>query len=133
MNIRPLIIDAEAKERIRKVKEYAEINFFTAKDIENFKNSKNIMAVGDNHNLCCDIHLGFRVVYSIMEYLDNDAQKYVWCRHMSVSVGNDMLPHPEAVKILMAEFGFQNPLNQCKVIVEDRKVINIVERVQEKN
>lgn len=53
------------------------------------------------------------------------------CRHMSVSIDSKKLPHIEAVKLLMKEFRFINPIENVFIIEsimgDGRKSINVIE------
>lgn len=122
-----LIIDEEAKARIREVKEYAERNHFSIDDLLDIKNGTQ-EPPADNAFFSCCIMVGYRVVYTIM---NQPAVGLV--RHMSIS-RNEQLPPVEAVKMLMEEFGFEITLEECYSYIEDTptgKAINVIEKYSE--
>ena len=55
---------------------------------------------GENENYVITIPLNFRVVFTIEQYPGG------WFKHLSVSVPvKNKGPHPQAVEMIMAEFG----------------------------
>ena len=122
--MRALVVNKEALAEIARVCEYAE-----AHRINNFEMRGRIelpeMSIGDNPGHVCYIQMGFKVVLSIEE----QPQPLGWCRHLSVSVADiERMPHIEAVKLLMREFGLNKPLEECHVYIEDSspKSVNVI-------
>lgn len=118
-----LIIDEATKERIKEVKDYAERNHYSFDDLLDIKNGAQ-EPPGDNAFYSCHLSEGYRVVYII-----EDQPSVGLLRHISVSL-NEQLPSVPSVKLIMEEFGFETPLEECYVYLEDTptgKAINVLE------
>lgn len=118
-----LIIDEEAKARIKEVKEYAERNHYSIDDLLDIKNGAQ-EPPGDNGFFSCHLMNGYRVVYTI-----EDQPSVGLVRHMSISL-NEQLPPVPSVQIIMEEFGFESQLQDCFLFLEDTptgKAINVLE------
>ncbi len=118
-----LIIDEEAKARIKEVKEYAERNHYSIDDLLDIKNGVQ-EPPGDNGFYSCHLMEGYRVVYTI-----EDQPSVGLVRHMSISL-NEQLPSVPSVQLIMEEFGFENQLQDCYLFLEDTptgKAINVLE------
>jgi len=115
-----LVIDTEAKERISKLKEYAESNEFSIDDLLDIYNDPS-KAAGcfKEHNLLLDD--GYRVVFSI------EQQPKFKVRHISISL-NDKIPPVKSVELIIKEFGFTSELTDCH-IYEEPNAINILEKI----
>lgn len=80
-------------------------------------------------NFTIDLPLGFRVSFTM------ELQPAGLCRHISASVdAPNRVPHPAALQMLLAEFGFENPLGIDQKIYAERygsalTAINVIERV----
>lgn len=124
--MRALIIDKEAQAEIARVCGYAEthrMNNFELRGRVELAETR--MSVGDDPGHCCNIRQGFKAVLSIEE----QNPPLGWCKHLSVSVAAiDKMPHIEAVKLLMQEFGLSKPMEECLVYVEDSlpKSVNVI-------
>lgn len=130
--MRPLIIDAEAKGKIAAVLDYAEKHRLPRSELERRVNLANQgkpeQAVGDDPLHACYLEMGFKVVCSIEE------QPMGWCKHISVSVDDPKkVPHIEAVRLIMREFGVTHPLEKCYVYIEEAvtpKAINVIAPIE---
>lgn len=118
-----LIIDEEAKARIKEVKDYAERNHYSIDDLLDIKNGAQ-EPPGDNGFFSCHLMNGYRVVYTI-----EDQPSVGLVRHMSISL-NEQLPPVPSVQLIMEEFGFESQLQDCFLFLEDTpngKAINVLE------
>lgn len=98
--MRALIIGKEATQDIARVKEYAELNPLKLHTVIRSVGRPET-AIGNNENHVCLIRIGYKVVYSIEEQSDGNY------RHLSVSVDKKgRTPSPQALEMLMKEFGF---------------------------
>jgi hypothetical protein len=122
--MRALIIDEKAKASIAAVCEYADDNRIDLKEIQaRVAIPDGYSPIGDDENHCCYLEDGFKCVFSIEE------QPSGWTRHLSISVDAvDKMPHIEAVKLLMSEFGIKSRIEECHVYIEDStpKSVNII-------
>lgn len=122
--MRSLIIDEKAKEDIAVVCAYADLNRIDFKELQaRCATPDEYPPIGDDQNHCCHVFQGFKCVFSIEE------QEFGWTRHLSVSVDAiDKMPHVQAVKMLMVEFGINKPLEECNFYIEDTtpKSVNII-------
>lgn len=115
-----LVIDAEAKERISKLKEYAESNEMSLDDLLDIYNDPSLAAGRlKEHNIL--LYNGYRVVYTI------EHQPKFKARHISISL-NNQLPPVHAAQLIIDEFGFENSLEDCH-IYEEPNAINIIEPI----
>lgn len=115
----PLVIDAAVRERIATVKQHASWNISSTDEIK--KAVKTGYAVGHDPAFVVEMHVGFRAVYS------QDELPIGLCHHLSVSIGvPDRAPSPEAVQMIMDEFGFGRKLTDCVVWLEERDIVNVV-------
>lgn len=114
-----LVIDKEAKEKISKLKEFAESNEFSFDDLLDISNDPS-KAAGyfKEHNVL--LEKGYRVVYTI------EQQPKFKAKHISISL-NEKHPPLEAVELILEEFGFGNIID-CYVYPEENAV-NIIEPV----
>ena len=129
--MRPLLIDNKAKKDIAKVVEHAFANKIQIETLQKMVKNE-VPAVGDLSGYSCYIFKDFRVVFSIEHH------PMGWCRHMSISVPSDTkLPSVGAVQMIMEEFGFQTPIRNCHVRVEDTgdlerpRAVNIIEAMKD--
>lgn len=114
-----LIIDTDAKQRIAKLKTYAESNELSFDDLLDISNDPS-KAVGylKEHN--CKLDMGYRVVFTI------EQQPKFKAKHISISL-NEKHPPLEAVELILEEFGFGNILDAY--IYAEENAINIIEPV----
>jgi len=129
--MRPLLIDAEAKKNIAKVVEHAFANKIQIETLQKMV-ANELPPIGDTPEHSCYIFKDFRVVFSIEQH------PMGWCRHMSVSVPSDTkVPSIEAIEMLTEEFGFQTPLRNCHVRIEETgdperpRAINVIEAMKD--
>lgn len=121
--MRALLIDEKSKESVAKTMQYAEDHRYSRPYLLALMNGSNVSAPGDDPGHCCYFFEGFKSVFTIEE------QPMGWSRHISISVADiEKVPHIEAVKMIMKEFGFDKPLEECHVYIEDSfpKSINII-------
>lgn len=122
--MRALVIDETAKSSIADVCYHADENRIDSMELQaRLAIPDGYSPVGDDPNHCCYLANGFKCVFSIEE------QPCGWARHLSVSVAAiDKMPNIEAVKMIMCEFGIENPLDECYVYIEDSlpKSVNII-------
>src|SRR4051812_24326647 len=123
--MRPLLIDEKQKTNITSVVKYAEEHpiprVIMMERMMLSKQGKNYECPGDDAKMRVEIPFGFRCVFTVEE------QPQGWSRHLSVSVetrGN--LPSIPAVRMLMKEFGFQKPLEECVVYIEQDAAVNVI-------
>lgn len=121
MNLRPFVIDAKIKEKLTKLKEYAEAHPISLDDLLN----KRVVA-GDHEEFTVKLPFGYRVVYSLEKQNIGDV------RHLSMSVNQDKkLPNPRSVNEVMKMLGFTKPLEGSIVKMENisptRQAINVLE------
>lgn len=108
--MRKLLIDKKAVARVVK---YAFDNKIERETLEKMV-KKEVAPVGDSPEYTCYLFDGFRVVFSIENH------PMGWCRHISISVNSTVkVPSIEAAKMIMEEFGFQTPLEDCYVELEE--------------
>lgn len=109
----PLILDEVTREKIAAVVAYAEKNRFSLPLMMGIQEGSEPPA-GFDPGFCCEIQIGYRVVYSIEEHPCG------WCHHISASFtdGSEKVPGPIAMRAIMLEFGIKNPLNEC-ILGED--------------
>lgn len=119
-----LIIDDGTRKAIKQLVQYASENICSLSTI------KKIVAgeeppPGDCDLFVLELHLGYCCVYT------HDEQPGGICRHISVSVDRPRkFPSPEAVDLIMKEFGFVNNLESKKnyILVDEKEmVINVFE------
>lgn len=128
MKLRPLIIDDEAKEKIKKLIAYAEQHPYTMDDLLDIYN-KQKEPPGDNKEFTIYLQVGFRVVFSIEE------QNQGLFKHLSVSVDHkekDTFPSIQAVRVIAKLMGFKREVKDCIVRLEDlgdRGAINVFEAI----
>lgn len=114
-----LIIDREAKQRIAKLKTYAESNELSFDDLLDISNDPSKAAgYTKENNILLDE--GYRVVFTIEE------QPKFKAKHISISL-NEKHPPLEAVELILREFGFGDIMD-CYVYLEENAV-NIIEPV----
>lgn len=123
--MRVLVIDEAAKSKISAVCEYADENRIDSKELQaRVAIPDGFSPIGDDDNRWCHLNDGFRCVFSIEE------QPCGWARHLSISVAtnDNKLPHLEAVKLLMPEFGINKSIDDCYVYIENSSPssINII-------
>lgn len=126
--MRPLLIDKKAKAAIQAVLTHAKSRPHTI-EILKARMAGNYSTPGDEFGkYSCFLEVGFKCVYTIEE------QPFGWCHHLSISVdAPGKLPHMEAVKAIMQEFGIKKPVKECHVYIEDcpeekfqRQAINLL-------
>ena len=129
--MRPLLIDQKAKEDIAKVVEYAFANKIETETLKKMVDEK-APPVGDLPGYSCHIFKDFIVVFSIENH------PMGWCRHMSISVPNNgKVASIEATEMIMEEFGFQTPLRNCHVRIEETGdpirpyAVNVIEAMKD--
>ena len=116
-------MDDAAKAKIKAVTDFAEAHRIGIHELFAIAGGRR-PPPGDTADRFCVIDFGYRCVYTVEEQPDIG-----WCRHLSVSVtGDGYAPAPEAVLMLMAEFGFKGgfkdmlrvdaePISDAKVAV----------------
>lgn len=120
----PLIIGADEKQTLKKLKQFAEDHPMTMDDLLDILNGG--PAPGDREGYTCFIPFGFRVVFTIEPNRQGNK-----IRRVSVSIASKRgLPSFEAVEMIMEELGFINKINsgKCKVFIEE-EAINIAELI----
>lgn len=124
--MRVLVIGQEEKEEtIKTLIEYAKSHPISRQQLE----QKSII-VGNIKEYVCTIPMGFRVVFSF------ENQPIGWCRHISISVpDNNKLPSPQAVSMIIEEFGFPSNINdQDNVWIETESIpnaVNVIKQVED--
>lgn len=104
--MRPLIIAAQEREGIAKVKAYAQEHIQSLTNIITDMNNPD-RAAGNDRNLRIVLPFGYRVVYSLEQQVPG------LMAHLSVSVdsrpdnGVLALPHPIAINEILKAFGMQ--------------------------
>jgi hypothetical protein len=129
-----LLIGPEEKQKIQAVLDYAERNIIDHKLLMRMANGT-LPPVGDNPNFACAIPKDHRVVFSYEIHKGRKA------RHISVSVANKTLPHPQAVNLILKEFGFNEVIDTQKTdatatmlsIWPEGNSINVVEFVDDES
>jgi hypothetical protein len=125
-DLRVLEINNDTKKEIKKVITYAENNICDEAQIKLIA-SKDIPPVGDNPDHLVHIHDGYRVIYSI------EKQPIGLCHHISISVeSGDKYPNPEAVKMILKEFGMNEKLEESLHIWKEdfMNAINILQKAK---
>lgn len=126
MGLLPLAIGPDERARIQAIRKLAEerpISLETTKLLA----GDATMQKGLYDDFTTVLPMGFPVIYT------HEAQPKGLFRHLSVSVELEgRVPHPEAVRMIMQEFGFINDLEQClfweeKVGQNARTAINVIE------
>ena len=123
----PLIIDKVAKANIQAVIEFAHDNFLDEGQMASIMASG--WAPGDVDEYSCNLHVGFRVVYTVEKH------QMGWCKHLSMSLAKEgRSPSPEAVDMVLEEFGFQGRITKrdksLYVYLEDKSVVNVIEPLE---
>ena len=119
------LLGRQEKEALKTLKEYAEKNPYTMDDILDVLNDQSKCA-GNYPEYNCYIPEGFNVVFSIEQQVIGDV------RHASVICSDGGLPHIEAVRCILTELGFENPIEKCEVHLEkfsNGQCVNILERI----
>jgi hypothetical protein len=120
--VRALIIDDEARDKIKTVVAYAEANRHTIERMKRLA-SGDATPAGKNESNVLKLDHGYKVVFSIEE------QAMGWCRHLSVSVNTPgRYPNEQAVLMIMSEFGMGNRFEDClKVwLEEEAEAVNVL-------
>lgn len=124
--MRPLLIDGTAQVNIAKVCEYAKSHRISNQEMKDkIASPVDHTPVGDEPGHVCYLQVGFKCVLS----LEEQNPPLGWCKHLSVSVADiEKMPHIEAVKLIMREFGINKPLEECVVYIEDSspKAVNVI-------
>lgn len=124
--MRPLLIDETARAEIARVCQYAKENRIPNREIKaRIANPSEYCMPGDEPGHVCYFQVGFKCVLTMEEQND----PLGWCWHLSVSVADmEKMPHIEAVKMLMKEFGIPKPIEECCVYIEDSapKSVNVI-------
>ena len=126
----PLVIDQEVQEKIKKLIKHATNNPTSLETMMKLAQGEPVPA-GLNADFTIDIPTAYAVTYT------HEEQPAGMCKHLSISVHTKgRFPHPEAVQMLMNEFGFTNNLYECakagsiweeKFGEEQQSAMNIVE------
>ena len=131
MKTRALVIDQIAKKDIERVIKYAFVHKIPIETMRKMVSGE-VVAPGYSPNYSCEIFQGYRVVLSIEEH------PMGWCRHISISVDGGMLPSIEATKLIIKEFGFESPLENCMTRIEEMpddierpKAIDVIEPINQ--
>lgn len=129
MTLRPLILDQIARDKIRRVCDYAKAHALPIDALRQMI-AGTLPPAGDNPARTCLLFYGYRCVFTVEE------QPFGWARHLSVSVlGNGTAPSPQAVGVLMEEFGFRGTVESCanKSYIEtldgSKVAINVIEEL----
>lgn len=115
------IIDEHYKQRLRRLKEYAEKNPYTMDDLLDIAN-RQIPPPAETPNFHITLPVGYKVVYSI------ELQKHT-IRHLSVSSAHSPYPSIFVVREIMQELGFNHSLEKCHVYGEGT-AINVIEPLE---
>lgn len=132
-----LVIDSEAKLKIARLRAQAEAipltaEFMIAKS-QGFDSSdyRSRAAEMEQFTSNCTIYIehNHSVAFTV------EHQPFGMSRHISVAVERKgVVPSPPALEILMEEFGFKLPLNQCQVYTEnfapDMYAVNVIEPLE---
>lgn len=132
--MRALLMDDIFKQKLAKIKAYAEAHPFTIIDIADMLQG-NKPPPGANPYHVALLEVGYCAVYSIEE--NRDGATY---RHLSVSVRGGKLgalPNHEACNEIMKELGFENSLfldrtgkdPQLYIHLEEKGTVNILEKI----
>jgi hypothetical protein len=112
--MRPLLIDQKVQEEIKKVIDHASKNVFSIAELQRIAVGE-LPCAGDRDGFVVLIPIGFRAVFNMSN------QPAGLMRELSVSVNSgNRVPSPEAMELLLTEFGFIHPLTECIV----RKIPN---------
>jgi hypothetical protein len=119
-----LVIDEGARAQIAKLIAYAESRILGSDSIKKTLTGDRPPA-GDYEDHTITLPTGYRIVYSIEE------QPVGLCSHLSVSTRfEEKLPAPEAVELIMSEFGMGASLKDCLHIwiEDDSSAVNILSK-----
>ena len=123
--MRPLVIGVKEREAIRRVVGHATANRVDRAKLDAVARGDGVMPTHTDPGFHCGLPVGFRVAFTV------ESQPGGWCRHLSASVDSrGRVPHPRAVEMLMAEFGFAAGLEGCTVYFEPSDgctAVNVVE------
>ena len=122
-----LLIDEIAKEAIKKLREHAHSNPYTI-DMMLDRMNKQLPPPGDVPENVCYIHDGFKCVFTI----ETNGTQTV--KHLSISTKRlGRYPTPEAVAMLMEEFGFVaktiHEVDQS-YLEESVEAVNVIEYIK---
>lgn len=123
--MRILQIDNDARKEIEKLKNYANEHKISINSVKAMIEGKE-PPVGDNSAYAIYLYDGFRIVYSVEEH------PIGYCHHISISVDEiDKYPNPEAVEMILKEFGMKNIDESLSVWKEDcGQAINLLQKVE---
>jgi len=121
--MRPLLIDEKARAAIKVLKENAEKNILTVRDILDMWEGRQSVW-GDRPGNSINLLVGYKVVFGM------EQQKIGLCRHLSVSVNSgNRIPSSHAMEVLLKEFGFTNTLKDCLLRIEPNDAFYAIECV----
>lgn len=127
-----LVMDEVAQSKLDAIRRHAEHNPITSEVVQEIMDGRRC-PVGDDPDFKTTLDFGYTVVYSV------EKQPFGWCRHISISLATDrpdeLMPHPEAIREIMKMCGFDRPLEQCLVYLEEDispKAVNILCPVEPK-
>lgn len=92
---------------------------------------------GDRGGFSVMLPFGYRVVFSleVTPKRSQPTEAGALLRHLSVSAEKGRLPSPEVMSFIMGELGFQKPLEDCYVSIEQEAqapdAINVCEIITE--
>jgi hypothetical protein len=129
----PLVIGDEQVAELKRIKEYAEAHVYTVADMY-LRKQGTLQAPGDLNAFKCMIPVGFKVVFSLEQHPQQDGS-YVLARHLSVSVArHKRVPSIPAVQMIMDELGFEKPIAECIIDMEEigkgEMAISVLESIQ---
>jgi hypothetical protein len=125
MGFLPLVIDPAVKDQIREIIALAHERPIPLEVIQLLAAGEP-MPQGLHDDFTLVIPMGFPVIYT------HEVQPNGILRHMSMSVNLEgRVPHPEAVRMVMQEFGYVNDLEHCifweEAVGGGKVAINVVE------
>jgi len=121
MKIRPLVMDDEARNKIKGLQATATENPYDFARVKRLCEGLE-QPVGDHYAI--ELDFGYRVVYSIEQQPLKDGSGFAWMDHLSISVScdNGVWPSPEACNWILSEFGMPvMDSMQCTIWLENEK------------
>jgi hypothetical protein len=114
--MRPLVINADVRARIARVKAYAEAHPIPLWRIRRIVERKEIMPASFDPGFSTGIPFGFGVTFTIEEHIRE------WMYHLSVCLpdAGGRMPNPAAIEAIMQLFGIETPLRDAHLYVTEK-------------
>ena len=127
MGFLPLVINPAVQERVREILALAEVRPIPL-EVHQLLAAGEPIPQGIYDDFTMRVPMGFTVIFT------HETQPVGLLKHLSMSVDlAGRVPHPEAVRMLLEEFGFTTRLEDCIVWQEDcggnHTAINVIEPV----